>query len=311
MAQACSLRCEEEVRRLIEAKPDAIGIALILANDYNCSNAAMKGYVPLEGPLKDAQVAENVFSSLGTVCYTKLNASAGITMEACKAVASYVYQSPMKWIVVIFSGHGESNEEIVGQNGERIKVQKIIDYYDPISISYNARIPKVLLFDACRGKEVTEAVLVSRGEHSTLHGGHQTPRGGTLCDSFRMPARGNMLIAYSTQPNTKAFECKGSGGLWLSTLLERIRVDDLSISDILNNVHEDVVHKYKDKDLMQLPEHKSTLMGGVHFLREAKTICQGDFTHEKATVCQEYSTHEKATICQEDIPQGTICQDYL
>ena len=254
----------DEVKRLVLSKPDAIGIALIIANDYwNQPN----GLRCIAGPHKDAANAVSVFESLGTVVYKVLNATAEEIRRACKAVAEFKYDTKFQWIVVVFSGHGKSNEEICGQDGVPIGLQVIVSLFQPECSVQNASIPKIFLFDMCRGKEILESVLV--------------PRGGSIIKPVVLPKRGNMLIAFSTLSDTRAFESE-EGGIWLSRVLKHIRQDESSISEILNDVNKEVNEFYQDpnrkdvngRQLMQQPEQISTLLGNVCFLKEAKSRFQ-------------------------------------
>lgn len=254
--------CEEEVKSLVLSRPAALGIVLILANDYHEPQPQKLEYI--EGPMKDADSIEQVFTALGTICYTKRNASAAMAMAACKAVANYDYPRTFKWIVVVFSGHGESVEVVWGQDGHRISLQYIVDLFQPGLSPQNGVIPKVFLFDACRGPEVNNSLLVPRGgsDDETI------PRGGTLIECIRMPNEGNVVIAYSTLPRKKAYEST-EGGLWLQCVLNRLKTQTSSVSDILNDATSDVIKAYQDiPDKIQQPQQVSTLHGNLFFLKE-------------------------------------------
>ena len=261
------------IEELVKSAPDAIGIALILANDYDTKDKRPGRPPPIKGPHKDASYAKEVFESLGTVCHKVLNVGEVETMRACRSVAGYHYDTEKyKWIVVVFSGHGKREGELWGQDGSIIHIERMIDLFQPENSPQNAVIPKVFLFDMCRGEEISSSILVSRGDEEP---GNLQARGGKVLEQLRMPVEGNMLIAYSTLPRMKAFE-SDTGGLWLSHLLRRLQDQNSSISEILNDVNEDVNKVYQScKDdsgryLMQQPEHRSTLHGNVYFLKEAR-----------------------------------------
>lgn len=243
-----------------QAYPEAVGVAIIIANDYS----TCKALNTIQGPIDDASKAEAVFRSLKTVCHHVRNQNAARTIAACQFVASYEYpHDKFKWIIIVFSGHG-NNETIIAQDGSNIPVQTIIDLFKhPPNLS----IPKFFFFDACRGIELTESHLVPRGPEIV----HMNPRGGELLSEvIRLPEGCNMLIAFSTLPRKYAYEQRSSGGLWLSKLLDRLPNDDSSITDILNEVNKDVVDHFQPMNgLMQQPEYRSTLLGKINFKRDA------------------------------------------
>ncbi|XP_019854399.1 PREDICTED: caspase-3-like isoform X2 [Amphimedon queenslandica] len=263
MAEAAvGLSPKDEVERLVSSKPDALGIALIIANDYQNQPNNLR-YIA--GPHKDATKAVSVFESLGTVVYKVLNATAEEMRRSCQAVAQFHYNRKFQWIVVVFSGHGKADGVILGQDGNPIGVQLIVSLFQPECSVQNACIPKIFLFDMCRGEEILGSVLV--------------PRGGSIIKPEVLPKIGNMLIAFSTLSNTRAFESE-EGGVWLSRVLKHIGQDENSICDILNDVNKEVNEAYQDpnykdagtgKQAVQQPEQISTLHGNVYFLKEAKS----------------------------------------
>lgn len=270
MAEAAvDLSPKENLERLVSSKPDAIGIALVIANDYRDQPNHLRC---LAGPHKDAAKAVSVFESLGTLVYEVLNATAEELRRSCQAVAEFNYNPKFQWIVVVFSGHGKSDGEIWGQDGNPIGVQAIVSLFQPECSVQNACIPKIFLFDMCRGEEILESVLVARG--------------GSIIKPEVLPKIGNMLIAYSALPNTRAFESK-DGGIWLSRVLKHISEDENSICEILNDVNKEVNEAYQDpnykdastgRQAVQQPEQISTLLGNVYFLKEAKSRF---FNHEE------------------------------
>ena len=255
-----------ELGELVCSNPGALGIAIIIANDYDNKTCKELKLKTLEGPFKDARKAESVFRSFHTICYTLVNRTACQTMQALLAAASYPYPDTFKWIVFIFSGHGQSELALYAQDGSTILIQVIIDLFQPESTPQNGNIPKLFFIDACRGNEETNTVLVSRGEK----GGAPIPRGGKTLETLRLPTKCNTLVGYSTLPRKIAYEAD-NGGLWMSFLLDRLEKQDNSVVEILTEVNGDVVQHCQDvKDKMQAPEYRSTLLQNVWFKKEVE-----------------------------------------
>ena len=259
--------------------PTAFGVAIIIANDYDNDRCKKKKLESIKGPMKDAIKAEKVFKSLNTTCYTLLNCTSPQIIEALQAAASYPYPGTYEWIVVMFSGHGkcfvdsgcqESELSLLyAQNGKTISVQFIVDLFQPKSSSLNGKIPKLFFIDACRGKEETDSVLVSRGETNQCLQIH-IPRGGKTLETLRLPSECNTLVGYSTLPRKIAYEAD-NGGLWMSFLLDRLEKQDNSVVEILTEVNGDVVQHYQDIDgKMQMPKYHSTLLHSVCFKRSVQ-----------------------------------------
>jgi hypothetical protein len=242
--------CSEELNELLSKSTGALGIALIVTNDYRTSSNAT-----LEGTLKDATKAQNVFESLNTICYMKHNSTASQMFDAVCAVASCsCYPDAFKWIVFIFSGHGD-NQVIKGQDGQKVRISNILEMFQPSQNRVAAKIPKILLFDTCRGDGITRSTLV--------------PKGGQVCESIRVPENGNMLVGYSTLPHCMSYESGKEGGIWTSFLLNRLGRDECSINDVLTETNGDIIKYFQNKEVeIQQPECHSTLWSTVNLKEE-------------------------------------------
>lgn len=264
-----------ELEKLVCSNPGALGIAIIIANDYDNEKCKELKIKKIEGPFKDAQKAELVFRSFHTICYTLVNRTAHQTMQALLAAASYPYPDTYKWIVFIFSGHGQSELALYAQDGSTIRIQVIIDLFQPESTPQNGNIPKLFFIDACRGNEETDTVLVPRGETDDA----PIPRGGETLEILRLPSKCNTLVGYSTLPHKLAYEAD-NGGLWMSFLLDRIKQQDNSVVEILTEVNGDIVQHYQDVEgKMQAPEYRSTLLQNVWFKKEVESIEKKGIDH--------------------------------
>ena len=231
------------------------GLAIIVANDYKTFTSYKR---PLDGPLQDANKAQATFESLNAECVTVINASAAELIAKCSSLGSRPHPKKFKWIVFVFSGHGENDDMIVAQDGVNVRVQELVNLFQ----SQPSLIPKIFLFDACRGNETTNTVIVPRGSVDTNNG--MVERGGKPLNTLKLPEYCNILVAFSTLPRKKAYEFKG--GLWLSQLLDRLATQNSSVTDILNEVNSDVISFYQDMEgFMQQPQYTSTLLGNVFF----------------------------------------------
>jgi hypothetical protein len=250
--------CAEELNELLSKSKGALGIALIIANDYKTSS----NIPPLEGTLRDASKAQNVFESLNTICYMKCNSTASQMSNAISAVASCSsYPKAFKWIVFIFSGHGSDNQVILGQDNQKVKIDDILEMFQPSQNSKTATIPKILLFDACRGGGVTGSI-VPRAE-------------GHVCESaLRVPEKGNMLVGYSTLPLCMSYEDNKKGGIWMSHLLDRLGRDECSINDVLTATNGDIIEYFQQRKVeIQQPECYNTLWSIVNLKQEGIVYC--------------------------------------
>ena len=227
------------------------GLAIIVANDYKTFTSYKR---PLDGPLQNANKAQATFESLNAECVTVINAGAAELITKCSSLGLRVYPETFKWVIFIFSGHGENDDMIVAQDGVNVRVQELVNLFQS-----QPTIPKIFLFDACRGNETTNTVIVPRGSMDTSSG-----RGGKPLDTIKLPEYCNILVAFSTLPRKKAYKCRG--GLWLSQLLDRLAKQNSSVTDILNEVNSDVISFYQDMEgFMQQPQYTSTLLGNVFF----------------------------------------------
>jgi len=136
-------------------------------------------------------------------------------------------------------------------------------------------IPKLFFIDACRGdrKLSEEAIVVPR--HGSSSGKVQeTLQKGGFDDTLHIPPEGNFLIAYSTMPHYQSYELKGEGGLWMTSLAEKLRTSSESIQDILSETNRDLMEMFQSPDFrqsMMQPEYISRLHGRLCLQPEGST----------------------------------------
>ena len=253
------------VSEVVGQNLDKRGLAVIVTNDY-------EGTVrkPLEGPKKDGVRMQGVFTRLKIATYYKHNVGNRELMQILDEVASLrscpkTYES----ISFVFSGHGDQDGEICLQDGSKMFIQEIIARLFPVRAPNIACIPKLFFFDACRGPDSMQSVVVPRSganvQRGRLHRGAVRDRGGTEPNTISIPSEGNTLVAYSTLRQYKAME-SSEGGVWMMALASKLVQSNESIETVLTEVREDLVKIYQDprwKDNMQMPETTSTLLKKV------------------------------------------------
>ena len=157
-------------------------------------------------------------------------------------------------LAVVFSGHGKMGELYV-QDGKAIKTDEFFDHFSPARTGN--RFAKVQLFfiDTCRGDAVDHGMYTSRGG---------------IPKNSRIPSIDNVLIAYSTTPQHKAYECKGRGGLWLSLLARELEQSDKAITEVLVDVNRHLRNEcQRNKTAFQTAEYTSYLTENIYLRKEA------------------------------------------
>ncbi len=249
--------------------PSSNGFALIISNDYstNCD------YIELTGTKVDAQAMDKAFKELKFDTLCEQNVDRGRFMRlVCETARCTNYPRNCKCIALVFSGHGRENNCLIMQDGEKVKINEIVEQFLPRKAPAIGDIPKLFFLDACRGLEQMHAVTVPRGAGTKLE---VLQKGGNSMATLQVPAEGNFLLAYSTMPSYKAYEMHGKGGIWMTTLAEKLRSSRKSVDDILSLVNEDLIRIYNHPDSpewkgrMQQPEKISRLNKVVYLHPEA------------------------------------------
>jgi len=105
-------------------------------------------------------------------------------------------------------------------------------------------------------------------------------KGVTEEQDSRVTPEGNYLIAYSTMPEHKSYELQGKGGIWMTTLADKLCTSHDSIEDILTMVNEEMREKYQKagQPPMQQPEKKSRLNKRLFLFPGGRQQMNGDAT---------------------------------
>ena len=253
MAQQDSV--ESQLWETVKCYPQARGLAVVIANE-----TSLEAQEQLHGAPEDLIRMKATFTRLKFVTITMLNTSAKEIEDIVKAIARFKnYPPSYRRIAFTFSGHG-NNGYIHTQTG-KVSLEEITTLLQPVHAPHLASIPKLFFIDACRGN-FHDPGVVSRG---------------SATEQLR-PSCGNVLVAYSTLPQCKAFEISGDGGVWMKEVAEKLCTVRKSISDVLIEVNKELLKKYKDpcyQKYLQQPMVVLTLNEEVCLLEEAENEPSG------------------------------------
>ena len=79
----------------------------------------------------------------------------------------------------------------------------------------------------------------------------ETLQKGGFDATLHIPPEGNFLIAYSTMPDYQSYELKGEGGIWMTSLAEKLRTSSESIQNILSETNRDLIEMFQSPDFQQ------------------------------------------------------------
>lgn len=244
--------------RTIQSHSHASGLAVIFSNDYKAAKG-VHGLKELTGTVEDGKKMENCFESLNFATYYDRNVSRKGMLDVITHVAKYTrYPPSYKRIVIVFSGHGTTGQKLYTNDAGTVNIEELLAPFDPTRAPAIGNIPKLFFIDACRG--------------DCDNPGSVVPRGGKVLDTLKVPQKGNFLVAYSTLPEYKSYEEK-KGGIWITTLAEKLRSKSKSVCDILTEVNTELLKKYQDgvyRGYIQQPEFVSRLNEVVNFRAEAQ-----------------------------------------
>ena len=246
------------------------GVAFVVSNDYS-HTANLK---TLSGTHKDAEKMVGVFTQLGYKVVVRKNLTLDELIKFVREAASLPYTPSYRRLVFTFSGHGMVGEtlydhhgrargnasgKLCSQEGREIEIESLIDQFKPDKYPALGRMARLFFFDVCRGTEEDKGVpLQSRGI---------VEKGGEFLVLERVPKDGNILVAYSTLPNHRAYEL-GSGSLWIKFLTEAILHQNDDITVILTDVSNRLDEAYKSFSVFQTPQSINQLTERVNFLGE-------------------------------------------
>ena len=220
----------------------------------------------LSGTNEDARLMEEAFVHFNYDIHKLANGEATETninslVERVSAhLKCYDGTQEQKVIIFAFSGHGGDEDQIIANDFKRISV------YDKIVKPFTehkavARIPKLFLIDACRGK----FTLVDK----------------TLDDERTLHTEGNYRIEYPTIPHFKAFmNTDGTpGSRWMTILAKTLINGPKSLQHIAD-------------------EEKETLPQDCSFQHLAAWVRMEVYEKQKANDKQQCDMQQCMSVCR-------------
>ena len=272
-----SCECVQKLNEIICADKDAIGLAVIISNEYI---KVKKSYSRLAGTAPDAEKMKETFRQLRFACWNVRNQERECLLAVLQAVANHHHYPPSYLhIAIIFSGHGTSDESmvrcIVCEDEKLILIDDLIAMFQPEKASHIAKISKLFFIDACLGSTAMEHILVAKGDNNSSS---PVPRGGKPLIVDHYPSHGNILIAFSTLPSFKSYET-GHGSIWLNSLADKLLNYNAVITTVLTEVRKDVKRFYQDKEQTAVPHEVNTLFDSVNLFVASKKLRKEKICH--------------------------------
>ena len=249
---SCDIKTK--LSKVVADYPQAKGLAIMVANEFSTQSRQQ-----LKGTVKDLTRIQQTFTKLKFSTIAMRNVSDKEILDAINAVAGFHFPKSYRRIAFTFSGHGDNG--CVHTHTGPLSVDDIVNPLQPGNSPQLAQIPKLFFIDACRGRYHERVTLVSRG-----------PDADTTTEHSLVPSRGNILLAYSTMPQCKAFEVLDEGGVWMKVLSEKLCTVQKSILDVVTDVNTELLKMYQDRryrKCMQQPILESTLHEIVNLVEEA------------------------------------------
>jgi len=253
----------------VESHPEANGLALILCNDYITTRPSFN-LTQLPGAITDGRKMKSSFTKLNYATLLECNLSMQGVVDILREIARHnCYPRTYRRIVVVFSGHGTSGQQLYANDGKTFIIRDMVTILSPKQAPHLGSTPKLFFIDACRGNLKDQGIYIPKGE-VVVPEEVPVPKGGHVLDSIRVPSEGNCLVAYSTLPEHLSFECTSEGGMWMSCLARKIVTINKTVTDILIDVNQELIEKfnYGLKENQQ-PEYISQLNELVNFFAEA------------------------------------------
>lgn len=224
------------------------GLAILIGMDYSTTSKLDT----LPGTQVDIGKMSETFSFLKFAVIRLMNLNKDELISKLSFITHYGITCDR--LVVVFSGHGKMGELFV-QDGKTIKTDDLFDHFNVAKTGCHLAKVQLFFIDTCRGDAVDHGIYTSRGG---------VPK------KDRIPSISNILIAYSTTPQHKAFESKVRGGLWLSLLARELEQSDKAITEILVDVNRHLRNECQRNGIaFQTAEFTSYLTENVHLRKEA------------------------------------------
>lgn len=236
-----------------------------------------KTLIPLEGPHIDGVNLKKAFKALKNFdVYWESDVKKPQMTNNMEKVGKLNTKSlpfnNYRCIIFIFSGHGDDDFVYMEDEEKFLIYEDIIKPLLPENAPGIKTIPKVFLFDACRGDSRTGTIEETKGKKSIEKSLLQK-----LGENDKIAKEGNILVAYATLPGHMSYGHKDKGGHWLSTLASLLKKDEWymdSIEVLLTQVSKEMhasMNDDRDKNFLQ-PVKVSLL--NQHICLNLKPVCE-------------------------------------
>ena len=278
MVPVCTRFCYSYVCQLYisiaeeKSSSEKIGAVFIVTNTYS----KCKTLKPLQGPRIDGVNLEKAFKALKNFDVyweqdVKRPKMTKYIEDAQKIDTKSRPFNKYRCIIFIFSGHGD-DDFVHMEDGEKSLIyEDIIKPLLPENAPGIKTIPKVFLFDACRGDSRTGTIEEAKGKNSIEKSLLQK-----LGENDKIAKEGNILVAYATLPGHKSHGYTTKGGHWLSTLASLLKKDEWymdSIEVLLTQVSKEMhASMNDDRDKSFLQPVKVSLLN-QHVCLNLKPVC--------------------------------------
>ena len=226
----------------------------MVTNDYNGS---------LCGTREDAKSLCKTFMFAKFVVCCKQNASGDKFLQLIEEVRSLKAEHVKNYecILFAFSGHGDEGDNIIMEDGAQIYVDdQVLAPLLADSIPELGAIPKVILWDACRGENTTQTSWVPTAKKKNTHADTEERQ------LHRVASKGNFLVACATLPEHYAYMRPDNlGSAWTQILADELKTSKKEIKHVLTDVNTKLEKRaQEDKITFQQPILYSTLNRDVY-----------------------------------------------
>lgn len=232
------------------------GCVLILNNTFEDKQG---GHKPRHGSDMDVKNMKKLWKGLGCVLHKK-EPQCEKTAEEMKALIREMTMVKKRYgfLVIVIMTHGgieshTKDQVFIGADGEKVKVKEVIEWFHNTNSKHLHDIPKLFIFQFCRGEEVDPGVATDSKGFSMSGGYHDAfefemkeimeniPSDGVVTDGCAsiVPSITDILIAYATHENHAALRDEKDGSWFINAITNvfmRYAKDD-HVADLFTRVH--------------------------------------------------------------------------
>jgi hypothetical protein len=238
-------------------------IALVIGNSNYLSSS-------LANPLNDARAMRDALQSVGFTVMEFENLSQS---QMKKAIDDFGLRLKSNEVgLFYYAGHG------IQSKGYNYLIPVDADLQSEQQVEYDCvQADRVLGLMEASGTKVNIIILDACRNNPFERSWTRSSGGRGL--AF-MSAPSGTLIAYATSPGNTASDGSGKNGLYTSAILESIRIPDITILQMFQNVRSIVSEKSKKQ---QIPWESTSMTGDFYFGRTNQEFTQPDIIQGNTT----------------------------